>query len=320
MPQSQQREPSVLKGIVLALVGFATFSCHDVLVKILHEYSVFQIIFFAMMFGYVPFSLARIFDARAISLHPKNFWLVFFRALFMVGGLVFAFLAFSLVPLVQAYVLLFTTPVLISLLAIPFLGEKIHATRGISIVMGLIGVIVVLRPTPDNFNLGHLCGIAAALSNSAAAIISRKIGNLEHSATLILTPLILNILVSGGMLYFVYIPMPLGDLALMFLIGILGLLAQLAILWGYRIAPAAVVAPMQYSQMIWAILFGYLFFSESIDRVAMLGVVITVLSGVMIVWRESQVSDNQPVLSTRNMRAGVTGPMPGSETDTEGET
>ncbi len=308
-------DTSAIKGIGVSLLGYVIFSSHDALVKVLSNYSVFQIIFFAMLFAYVPFSLARIFEGSAISLHPKNPGLVFIRALLMAGSVSFAFLAFSMLPLVQVYVLLFTTPVLISLLAIPLLDEKIHATRAISILLGFIGVIVVLRPSAATLEMGHLFGFAAALCNAIASVISRKIGNEENSAVLILSPLLLSIFLSGGILYFVYTPMPIADLSLMFLIGVLALLGQLFILTGYRCAPAAVVAPMQYSQIIWAILFGWLFFNESVDQVAVIGLVITVFSGVMIVWRESVVSIKQPVLHTRNMRSVASGPMPTSESD-----
>jgi drug/metabolite transporter (DMT)-like permease len=307
--------PSVLRGLLVSLLGYAVFSSHDALVKVLADYSVFQIIFFAMLFGYVPFSLARITDAREISLRPVNPWLVFFRALMMVGSLCFAFLAFSMLPMVQVYVLLFTTPVLISLLAIPFLGERIQLFRGSLIIMGLVGVIVVLRPTPQSLELGHLFGAMAACCGAGAAVISRKIGRVESSATLILTPLILNILVSGSLLYFVYKPMPLVDLSLMFLLGVLALLGQLAVLTGYRCAPAAVVAPMQYSQLIWAIVFGALFFNEPVDTLTLVGAGITILSGVLMVWRESRVSVNQPVLRSRNMRGVGSAPVPGYESD-----
>lgn len=310
---------SVIKGIAVSLLGYVIFSSHDALVKVLSDYSVFQIIFFAMLFAYVPFTLARIFEGSSVSLHPKNPGLVFLRAVLMTGSVSFAFLAFTLLPMVQVYVLLFTTPVLISLLAIPLLGEKIHALRGISILLGFIGVIVVLRPTPETLEPGHVWGFAAALCNSIASIISRKIGNEENAAILILSPLLLSILLTGSTLYFVYTPMSLGDLSLMFLIGVLALLGQLSILTGYRCAPAAVVAPMQYSQIVWAILFGWLFFNESVDQIAVIGLVITVFSGVMIVWRESVASVKQPVLHTRNMRSVASGPMPISESDERGE-
>lgn len=305
----------VLRGLLISLLGYAIFSVHDALVKVLNEYSVFQIIFFAMLFSYLPFSLARITDPRPLSLRPVHPWLVFVRAALMVGALCFAFLAFSMLPMVQVYVLLFTTPVLISLLAVPVLGERLQAVRGVLIICGLIGVLVVLRPTPQRLELGHLFGALSACCGAGAAVISRKIGRKEVSATLILSPLILNIILSGILLYFVYKPMELLDLYLMFLLGVLALLGQLFILTGYRNAPAAVVAPMQYSQIIWAIIFGSLFFKESVDTLTVLGAGITITAGILMVWRESRVSVNQPVLRSRIMRSVGSGPLPSFESE-----
>ena len=119
---TSKNNSQVLRGLLISLLGYAIFSAHDALVKVLNDYSVFQIIFFAMLFSYLPFSLVRITDAQPLSLRPVHPWLVFIRAALMVGALCFAFLAFSMLPMVQVYVLLFTTPVLISLLAVPFLG------------------------------------------------------------------------------------------------------------------------------------------------------------------------------------------------------
>ncbi len=121
-------------------------------------------------------------------------------------------------------------------------------------------------------------------------------------ATMILFPLLATIIVSGSALYFVYKPMPLNDMALMFLVGALGLLGQYSVLTGFKMAPAAYVGPMQYSQIVWAILFGYIFFNESIDRWVIIGSLITVLSGVAIIWRERAVSKVQANLKTRNAR------------------
>lgn len=306
---------AVLRGLLIALLGFFVFSTHDAFVKTLGDYSVFQIIFFAMLFGYVPFSLAQLTDSRQISLRPVNPWLVFVRALLMVGSACFAFLSFSMLPMVQVYVLLFLTPAIISLLAIPVLGERIHIFRWSMILIGLLGVIIVLRPSPDSLKIGHLMGLLAAFCSAGASIISRKIGQLETSATLILSPLLLNIIVTGSLLYFVYKPMPLADLALMFLIGVMGLLGQLCVLTAYRNAPATVVAPMQYSQLVWAIIYGALFFNDSVDVFVIIGSLITMLSGVLMVWRESRVSQHRPILRTRNVRAVLSAPLPSFEWD-----
>ena len=88
----------------------------------------------------------------------------------------------------------------------------------------------------------------------------------------------------------------------MFLVGALGLAGQFSILKGFRIAPAAFIGPMQYSQIVWAILFGYLFFDETIDKWVVIGSAITIISGVAIILRERAVSKIRPNLNTRNSR------------------
>ncbi len=305
-------------GLAFALFGFAVYSTHDAVVKHLKDYHVFQIVFFAMLFSYVPFSIARIIGAKPLSLSPANPVLLTTRALLHVGALCLSFVAFSLLPMVEAYVLLFCTPLIISVLAIFFLGEKIALYRWGAILLGLIGVIVVLRPSVDTIQLGHMAALAAAFCSACTSVISRKIGATENMATMIMFPLLATIIVSGIALGFVYKPMPVTDLGLMFLVGALGLLGQYSVLTGYRNAPAAFVAPMQYSQIVWAIVLGYVFFDETIDRWVIIGSVITVLSGVAIILRERHVSKVQANLKTRNARM-VGAPMMKNSEQSEDE-
>jgi len=286
----------------MALLGFAIYSSHDALVKHLSDYNVFQIVFFATLFGYVPFSIARIIEGKPASLKPANPLLLVFRAFLHVSCLSLAFVAFAVLPLVEAYVLLFCTPIIISVLAIWFLGEQIALIRWLAILLGLIGVVIVLRPSVETITIGHFAALASAFCGAGSAVISRKISASENVATMIVFPLLANIFVAGGALYFVYQPMPLVDLGIMFLIGVLGLVGQFFVLMGYRSAPAAFVGPMQYSQIVWAILFGYVFFGESVDQWVIIGSCITILSGLIIVWRERKVSKVQANLNTRNTR------------------
>jgi len=305
---SDHNTNSIGLGLSFALFGFAVYSTHDAVVKYLKDYHVFQIVFFAMLFSYVPFSIARIIEAKPLSMSPTNPGLLVTRACLHVATLCLAFWAFATLPMVEAYVLFFCTPLIISVLAIWFLDEQIALIRWVAIALGLVGVIIVLRPSIDSIELGHVAALASAVCSAFAAVISRKIGATENMATMILFPLLATILVSGGALYFVYKPMPLTDLSLMFLVGALGLLGQYSVLSAYRRAPAAFVGPMQYSQIIWAIIFGYVFFDESIDQWVVVGSAITMFSGIAILWRERTVSEVQANLKTRNARM-VSAPM-----------
>ena len=298
-PNSTQ---GIFRGLAFALAGYAAYSVHDAIVKALQEYSVFQILFFAMLFCYLPFSIARIADGTPLSVKPKFLKLAVTRACLHVASLGFAFSAFALLPLVDAYVLLFCTPLIISLLAVVFLGEQIALIRWLLIAMGLLGVVIVLRPSMETIQIGHLLALGCSLCSAASAIIARKVGSQENMAAMILLPLLTTIVASGIALYFVYKPMPLNHLGMMFMVGALGLLGQYCILSGFRLAPAAYIAPMQYSQIVWAVIFGYTFFNESIDKWVVIGATLTIASGIGMIWRERQVSKVKANLNTRNGR------------------
>ncbi len=313
--QANESHSSIVRGLILSLAGYAAYSTHDALVKALSDYSVFQILFFAMLFAYVPFSVTRIASAKPLSLMPVHPKMVILRATLNVLSLSFAFSAFVTLPLVEVYVLLFCTPLIISVMAIVFLNERIVLVRWVLIFLGMVGVIVVLRPSIETLEVGHIFAFSAACCSAASAIIARKIGAQENMATMILFPLIATILVTGCALYFVYKPMPIEHLGIMFLIGALGLLGQYCNLSGFRHAPAAYVAPMQYSQIIWAIFFGYVFFNEPIDQWIIIGSLITIASGVGMILRERKVSKVQANLNTRNGRAVVAPLMKTREAD-----
>ena len=302
--ETNSRE-SIVKGAGFALLGFLLFSIHDVVVKTLGDFSVFQIMFFAVLFGYVPFSTTLAFDRRARSLRPVNPGWVLLRGFMMLTSAGFVFAAFSMLPMVQVYVLLFLVPLIISILAIPLLGEKIQLYRTSAIIVGLVGVLIVLRPTPASIELGHIFGFFGALSSALANVISRKVGRQENPGTMIVVPMLINVAVTGGITLLVYQAMTLDELLRMFLIGCLAILAQYLLLCAYRAAPSYIVAPFQYSQMIWAVIFGFFIFGDSIDAMTVGGSLITVSAGLFIVWRETRVSTNQPNLRTRNIRGGT---------------
>ncbi len=307
--------PAPISGVLFALVGFAVFSLQDALVKLLGNYSAFQVLFFAMLFGYVPFSLVQVFDRTERSFRPNNPGWVMLRAYCAVTAVCLVFSAFTVLPFVQVYVLIFTAPLLISLLAVPMLGERIHLYRGFAILLGFLGVLVVLRPSVESIHWGHFAALIGAFHIALGSVISRRLGSTEQAGTMMVFPLLANILVCGVGLIFVYKPMPLADLALMCLTGVLAMIGQYLLLLAYRTAPAALVAPLQYSQLVWAVILGYFLFSESIDLFTVAGSTITVLAGLLIVLREVQVSRIQPNLRSRNVRGVAAAPMRSSEHD-----
>ena len=299
------------KGALFALAAFGIYATHDVVIKFLGtDYTSFQIIFFSGLLGFPLITLMLMSDRTDGNLIPRHPWWSSLRAVTAVTTGAAGFYAFSVLPLAQTYAILFAMPLLITVLAIPMLGEKVGIRRGMAVLVGLVGVLIVLRPGSAELSWGHLAALGAAVTGSINSLIVRKIGAEERAAVLMLFPMLASVVATGAMMPFVYVPMPLSHLALMGVIAGLGFIAALMIIRAYRTAPAVIVAPMQYSQIIWAAIYGSLFFDESPDQWTIVGTSVIICSGIYIVLREgtASVSKNSPVLS--NKSRAETGLMP----------
>ncbi len=291
------------KGAVLSLVAFGIFATHDVIVKYLGAtYSPFQIVFFTVLFGFPLVSFMLVRDAAHDNLRPHHPWWTALRTLSMLVGGAGVFYAFSVLPLAQTYAMLFSMPLMVTLLSIPILGERVGLHRGGAIAVGLIGVLIVLRPGTADLSWGHLAALLGALCSSLASVIVRRIGREERNVVLLLYPMLGNFLIMGALLPFNYVPMSLLDLGATATMAGLAFVAMLCMISAYKTGEAVVVAPMQYSQIIWASAYGFLFFGEKPDVQTLAGAGVIITSGIYIVWRESRanISENTPVLRSRS--------------------
>lgn len=296
-----------VKGALLALTAFAIFASHDVVIKWLGGfYAPFQIIFFATLMSFPLVTLMLMSDRTEGNLLPAHPWWSALRTGCVVVAMLGGFFAFSVLPLAQVYAILFTSPLVITVLSIPILGERVGWRRGLAVLVGLGGVLVVLRPGTADLSLGHAAALMAALASGTASVIVRRIGRDERPLVLLIYPLVANYLIMGGVLAFVYEPMPVEHLGGVALIALLGFVAGLLMIAAYRRAEAAIVAPMQYSQILWATGYGALLFGESLDRPTVIGASIIIASGLFILFREARKPSSQtPVLRTRTRGFGM---------------
>ncbi|MEO0401384.1 MAG: DMT family transporter [Pseudomonadota bacterium] len=291
-----------VKGAVLALIAFGIFSTHDVFIKTLGAiYSPIQIVFFSVLLSFPLATIMIMRDAKPGTLLPVHPWWMVVRTVGAVITGVSAFYAFSNLPLTQTYAILFATPLLITVLSIPILGETVRLPRWVAVIVGLAGVMVVLRPGSTDLTFGHAAAILAALSGAFASIVVRKIGAEERTVVMLLYPMVANFVVMGAALAFVYKPMPLEHFGMLAIISVMAWIAARFIIAAYQTGEAAIVAPMQYSQILWATVYGLIFFDESPDMFTAIGASIIIASGLFIVFRESTGgSTNTPVLRTRS--------------------
>lgn len=294
---------SGLLGPVMALAGYALYAAHDVFVKILGTtFSVVQIVFFAALFSFPLLAVMLIRDPLPATLRARHPGWVAVRTAGAVASAALGFYAFTVIPFAQAYAMLFAAPLLITLLSVPLLGEKVGLRRGLAVVAGLIGVLVVLRPGLIDVTAGHLAALAAAFSSALVGISSRKIARDERAAVLMLWPFLATVVVMGAVLPWVYVPMHFLDLSMMAGIAVLGFGAMLLVITAYRWSEASIVAPMQYSQMLWAVFYGALVFDEWPDQWTLAGSSLIIASGMYIVLRESRVQGSARPVQQTEMR------------------
>ncbi|WP_417250337.1 DMT family transporter [Celeribacter sp.] len=292
-----------LTGAFYALIAFAVFASHDVVIKLLGaSFSPFQMIFFSTLFSFplITFMLMR--DKTPGNLRPVHPWWTLIRTTCATINAMGAFYAFSTLPLAQVYAILFASPLIITVLSIPVLGERVGFHRWAAVVVGLIGVIIVLRPGTADLTLGHLAALSCAFFGAFASIIVRKVGREERTVVFMLYPMAANFVIMGTLMTFSYEPLPLKDLGGIATLSLFGFIGGLLLISAYKASEAAIVAPMQYSQIIWATLFGYVIFGETLDMPTIVGAGIIILSGLYIVFREASggTSNNTPVLRTRS--------------------
>lgn len=298
-------------GIVLQLCAMGLYATHDAVIKILGGgYPSHQILFFSSLLSFPLVSLVLMRDPNPGTLRPNNPGWLALRTACAIGAGLAGFYAFSTLPLAQVYSILFTTPLLITVLSIPVLGERVGLHRWGAILCGLIGVLIVLRPGAQELQPGHFAAVLGAFASASVAVITRKLGRGEKPLVLMMWPMLGNLIVTGSALTLSYEPMELQDFALAGVIACFGLAGGILVIHAYRAGEAAIVAPMQYSQILWATAYGWFLFGEVLDGPTLIGASVIIASGIYIVWREGRGgnSANRPVTVSRIRNESVTAP------------
>jgi len=280
-------DSSAALGIALPLLAFVLFSSMDAMIKWLSaDYPVHEMLFFNAAFGLLPVSLMTWRAGGLCELRTRRIGLHLLRAGFgMIGGFC-AFTAYSLMPLADAYAFIFATPLLITVLSVPLLGETVRWRRWSAVVVGFAGVLIMLQPGNGSFDLAAGAALLAAFASALSFIFLHDPGATETTASIAFYTNAAGAAVMACLLPIGFVPPTLADLALMALAGLTGGAALMLLIAGYRRAQAAVVAPFQYSQMLWGVLLGWLLWGDLPSTAVAAGATIVVASGLYVLYRE----------------------------------
>jgi drug/metabolite transporter (DMT)-like permease len=242
---------------------------------------------------------------RDLRLTPGVLWITFLRTALHVSALAVLFVALTHMPLAETLAIVFVQPFLMILLARAVMGEDVGPRRLIACGVGFLGTLLVIQPTFAEAGPIALLPLYVAVAFMAFIMLTRRIAKaadplaLQAVSGLMALPMVLPVLVLGPALGLPALSPVLPDTpgwALLALIGALGTLGHLLMTWSLRFAPSATLAPIQYMELPFTVIFGWLLFRDFPNSLALIGIAVIIGSGLYILFRERRLSlTPQPV-------------------------
>jgi len=288
-----------LMGIVFANLSVLTFTLMDAVIKDVSKvFPTGELIFFRNLFAFIPLLLYVWFKGGRLTLRTKNVWGHVMRGGFGVLSMFFLFFSYQVLPLSDAIALGLSGPIFVTVLSVPILGEQVGWRRWSAVGAGFIGVLIMTRPGPGVFDIDAVWPLLGAVFYAFAMISIRRLGSTEPSSTIVFYFSAFSTLAS-------FITIPFGTFddrfkwvmpehfwpcVELFAIGLMGGTAQILMTNAYQRARASVVAPFDYTALVYGFILAWIFFQEAPDAFLIVGGLIVVASGVYIIHRETVVA------------------------------
>jgi drug/metabolite transporter (DMT)-like permease len=279
-----------VRGILLMLAAVALFSFMDAVLKVLAvRYPALQVTALRGAASLPFVLLPALVTGDWRSLVPVRWGMHLLRgllALAMVAGFVWAI---RLLSLADAYAVFFVAPLLVAALSAPLLGERVGWRRWLAIAVGLLAVLFMLQPGGSSLTtLGLLAALGSAVAYALSAIMVRLLTRTETTGSMVLSFLVLLLLFAGVLAAPGWVPVARADWGWLLALGGFGAVAQGCLTEAFRRAPAAVIAPFEYTAILWGIGIDWVFWQVLPGGRVLLGGGVIIASGLFLIWRESQ--------------------------------
>lgn len=290
---------NILKGILFKLASALMFAVMSALVRFAGEtIPVGQVVFFRSAFAILPvvviYAITRQLSSAVHTSRPLGH---VGRGTLGAIGMFLSFAALARLPLADVTVISFASPLITVALAAILLKERVRIYRWSAVTIGFLGVLVMLAPHLDASRIGGhtpaetvgaVLALVSAFCNAGAVIQTRRLVDTETTSSIVFYFSLVCALAGAVTLPFDW-QTPNGVvLAALIGTGVLGGLAHLLLTESYRYAPASVVAPFDYTAILWAFVIGYAMFGEIPSRLVFIGACIVVATGLFVLWRERQ--------------------------------
>jgi len=291
------------KGIAFKLVSAALFAVMSALIRHLGtRYPIGEVVFYRSAFAVVPVVLVYAWRGELAAIVRTERPLgQAGRGAISIVGMFCNFGALARLPLVESNAISFTSPLFSVALAAFLLNERVRIYRWSAVVIGFFGVLIVLSPHLSGNDIalavagatslaGVAYGFAGSLANAGTVIQTRRLTQSESTSSIVFY-FSLSCALAGLVTWpFGWLHPTAGEFAVLAGIGLLGGSAHIFLTESYRYASASMVAPFDYTAMIWALVLGYAMFGETPTLMIMLGCAIIAGSGLFVIWRERQLA------------------------------
>jgi len=274
------------RGVLAVVFAFFCFGLQDSTAKFLvGELHPMQVVWarYAGQMAIILVLLAPRLRPMARTAHPG---LQLVRSALLFASTVLFFTALSMMELAEAAALIQTAPLFITALAAPLLGELVGIRRWAGVAIGLMGALVIIRPGLEVFQPAGLLPLAGAVCLASYQIATRMLSAADRIQTTMLYTAGVGTLVATLLVPFFWTQPTAVQAGLMALMGVIASVGHLSLVYGFGLAQASALAPFNYTALVWATLFGYLFFAELPDAATVAGAALVVAAGLYVWHRE----------------------------------
>jgi drug/metabolite transporter (DMT)-like permease len=289
---------NILKAVLLKLTSAMLFAIMSALVRYVSDLTPLgQMVFFRSAFGIIPVVVIYAWRRELMTaVRTSRPFGHLGRGAISVFGMFFNFAALARLPIVDVTTITFASPLITVALAAVFLKERVRIYRWSAVIVGFAGVLVMLSPHLDVERsttnalaiAGATFGLVGAFFSACSTVQTRSLAKSETTSSIVLYFSLICAAAGLVTLPFGWLTPTWGELAGLVAIGIFGGLAHIFLTESYRLAEASLVAPFDYTSMLWALVLGYLVFSELPGWQVFVGAGIIALAGLFVIWRERQ--------------------------------
>ena len=292
--------PAFRRAVAMMLLAVATFSLMDAGLKQLStHYPAFQV---AALRGAasLPFVLVWALSTGGVRPLLRVRWpLHLLRGAMGVAMMASFVYALRTLPLSTAYSIFFVAPLLVTALSVPILGERVGPRRWTAIAIGLIGTLVLLRPTGEGLvSIASLAVLLAAAMYAVSAISVRVLARTDSTQSMMVWLMALMALGAGLLAWPGWTPVAGADLWLILGIGVAGGIGQYAVTEAFRVGEVSLIAPLEYTALVWGVLLDLTLWGVLPDGVTWVGAAIIVASGLYLLRRERVQAERAPDVVT----------------------